>query len=230
MSGASDQPYTLSYHSTQGLRRVKNKDLVFSVATNRYLLAGVLDGVSSATGAERAVQLAGDYLHSQHEPWLGKNHGLAGLVLSASREMQKAGPEPFATIALVYIRFEEPKAVSVLGVGDSRVYGISSQAFEQLTVDHVNQGYSESLNRYLGTPELFVDDDDIRRVGFRYDRYLICTDGLYRSFADSSADLLRVHAALSRRSLRSASTFLKGNYMKSNSDDASFILVDLNHV
>jgi len=87
-----------------------------------------------------------------------------------------------------------------LWAGDSRLYRLRDGKLEQLSTDHSDDGEGESNNvitRAIGGHQQ-LDLDQISFVVAVGDRFLLCSDGLYRETTDAEiAQLLRSGDALS---------------------------------
>jgi serine/threonine protein phosphatase PrpC len=74
----------------------------------------------------------------------------------------------------------------VVHVGDSRLYRLRSDRLERLTTDHtVGPGQGHILTRAIGA-EADVRIDHIALQNERYDRYLLCTDGVHGGVRDGA--------------------------------------------
>lgn len=184
-----------AFWSEQG-GRLTNDDYVGVFAdddVNEIVIAAVADGVGGARGGRIAAELS---VRGFIEGCLDttrasiKEAGMSGLD-AMNRWLQSIGRDD-ATLRGMACTFTGLVAVGrqahVFHVGDSRLYRLRGDRFEQLTVDHSGgPGLSHVLTRAVGAEEcLRVDYAAFENEP--HDRYLLCTDG--------------VHGGLSQRRLR----------------------------
>lgn len=97
--------------------------------------------------------------------------------------MQENNVRRMGTTAAI-LRFDN-WCVDLCNIGDSRIYRLSGDSFERISVDHtvtVNNGYRnvKALTQHLGIPEKEMGiEPNIDRFTYKNeDVYLICSDGL----------------------------------------------------
>jgi serine/threonine protein kinase/serine/threonine protein phosphatase PrpC len=183
------------FWSEQGARPT-NDDYVGAFATHdidRIVIAAVADGVGGAQGGRVAAELS---VRGFIEGCLDKTRasikeaGMGGLD-AMNRWLQSIGRDDIKLRGMA-CTFTGLVAVGrqahAFHVGDSRLYRLRGDSFEQLTVDHsAGPGLSHVLTRAVGAEEsLRVDYAAFENEP--HDRYLLCTDG--------------VHGGLSQRRLR----------------------------
>jgi protein phosphatase len=181
------------------------------VNQDRYLaltdigLFAVFDGVGGRKAGEVASQTAADTVEETFaaDSEASSPERIRRAILFANRDIYELGQtEPAygsmaTTIALVHI---EGDKASIAHVGDSRVYRLSDGRFSKETIDHTDfddrvraglvsqddvrlKADDHSINRALGV-ETDVDFE-LKTVEFRSgDRFLLCTDGVYRHLDD----------------------------------------------
>jgi protein phosphatase len=192
-------------------RRPVNQDRYLALAD--IGLFAVFDGVGGRRAGEVASQTAADTVE---ETFAANSEGpsaerIRRAILFANRDIYELGQtEPAygsmaTTIALLHI---EGDTASIAHVGDSRVYKLSDGGLSKETIDHtdfddkVRAGLisqddlrlkedDHSINRALGV-ETDVDFE-LKTVEFQNgDRFLLCTDGVYRHMDDDElAAILR---------------------------------------
>jgi serine/threonine protein phosphatase PrpC/TolA-binding protein len=181
------------------------------VNQDRYLamsevgLFAVFDGVGGRKAGEIASQTAADTVE---EAFATASTGLSRdliqrAILAANRDIYELGQtEPAygsmaTTVALLYL---DGNKASIAHVGDSRVYRLSKGNLLRETIDHTD--LDDKIRAGLIAPEdaaLKEDDHSINRalgvdsdVDFELktidiqgdDRFLLCTDGVYRHLDD----------------------------------------------
>ncbi len=183
------------FWSEQG-GRPTNDDYVGVFAAddvNEIVIAAVADGVGGARGGRIAAELS---VRGFIEGCLDttrasiKEAGMSGLdamnrwIQSIARDDAKLRGMACTFTGLVAVG----RQTHLFHVGDSRLYRLQGDSFEQITVDHsAGPGLSHVLTRAVGAEEsLRVDYAAFENEP--HDRYLLCTDG--------------VHGGLSQRRLR----------------------------
>lgn len=178
--------------SHQGYYRLANEDAY--LVQDELKLYIVADGIGSMRESSVAsdllvnpfaAHLAGqnfaDRLQSVKWELLRRHHCLY-------QQSQKRGNAIGATLALLLAA--EDKA-GILWAGDSRVYGYSplQNSFIQLTEDDVS---GRAITRAVGVePELVLNQKIFRLNGG--ERFLLCTDGLYKKVTDTEMHFMLKH-------------------------------------
>ncbi len=193
-----------------GLVRTVNQDQLLAASP----LFAVADGMGGHAAGEVASLTAIEALKAAFD----KDRSPGGLV-AAAEEANRAVWERGQTdlelrgmgttlVAVALVKSDGEELLTVISVGDSRVYRLRQGELEQLTTDHslvqelVDEGqlseaeadihpHRHVLTRALGVdPDVTVDDIQILPV--RGDRYLLCSDGLPRELSDNQiASVLR---------------------------------------
>ncbi|QDS96329.1 Putative protein phosphatase 2C-type [Roseimaritima multifibrata] len=203
-----------------GMRRANNQDSAATVVadsearfTKRGHLFVVADGMGAHAAGELASQMAAERIpqHYLRDSMAPIPEALRGAIHEANREVYLKGqsnPEfhnmgtTLSALALV------PDGIVVGHVGDSRVYRLRRDVFEQLTFDHSlawemeanghvqpNSELSRAIpknviTRSLGpSPELQVDMEG-PWPALEGDRYLLCSDGLTGPVEDEEIGIL----------------------------------------
>lgn len=213
-----------------GMRRANNQDnyaIVLATDQDQWQRTGdlliVADGMGAHAAGELASQLAVELI-PHHFSKLTSKHELPDALARAfeetNREIHRKGminPEfrsmGTTTCALAIL----PIGAVICHVGDSRIYRLRDQTFEQLTFDHslvweMQQSGEISeesirnsvipknvITRSLGpSPTVMIDVEGPFSVK-KGDRFLLCSDGLSGQLADeeigSLLSLLDIHAA-----------------------------------
>lgn len=190
------------YASLQGVR-ADNQDFgghsePASAATSAYgVVAAVADGVGGAKGgrvaAEMCVQSFLDGYYSLPAT-LGVERAAAHCLKAANAWVHAVGRRDpnltgmATTFSALVLR---DRQAHVIHVGDSRIYRLRGASLERLTEDHSypHPDLDHVLTRAVGI-EQSVRADHTRQVLERFDRFLLCSDGLHAVLAD--ADIRRV--------------------------------------
>lgn len=166
------------------------------------LVAVVADGVGGAPAGDRASQLACHALCRELQAALRRDSAqrLAGAVQAAHqalRQEQRDHPGLRGMASTMVALLLRPGEGWVAHAGDSRAYRWRDGTLQRLTRDHtlaqamVDNGtltpergecvpYSQVLSRALGIGEA-VDSEVQTLAPLPGDRYLLCSDGLFRS-------------------------------------------------
>lgn len=190
----SARPAAWSAASHPGKRRTQNEDAWAKVG-HVFALA---DGIGGLTHGREAARRA---VETVTTAWTDQSSTALAVLHEANNAVGKlsASTSSSTGCTLTALRFLDSR-VQILHVGDSRVYRLRSSALELLTVDHNlrshllaagiaprsarTSGPLGALTSYLGMPqpELHCEIRSVRaRAG---DRFIVCTDGVYRSFDD----------------------------------------------
>jgi PPM family protein phosphatase len=235
---APGSPVTSALHATVqvtaltdvGMRRANNQDnyaIVLAADHDHWQRIGdlliVADGMGAHAAGELASQLAVELIPHHFSKLTSKHElpdALARSFEETNREIHRKGmvnPEfrsmGTTTCALAIL----PIGAVICHVGDSRVYRLRDQSFEQLTFDHslvweMQQSGEISeesirnsvipknvITRSLGpSPTVMIDVEGPFAVR-KGDRFLLCSDGLSGQLADEEIgnllSLLDIHAA-----------------------------------
>jgi type VI secretion system protein ImpM len=183
-------------------------------------LWAVADGMGGHDQGSLASQLTRDALNN-----IPPANGLAPLVQSVSGALKDTNDylfamsmrpvNPVTSGSTVVALLLHGTAGVCLWAGDSRLYRLRDGRLEQLSTDHSDDGEGESNNvitRAIGGHQHL----DVDRVSFAVavgDRFLLCSDGLYRETTDaeiaqllSSGDALSAVEALRAHVLRGAAS------------------------
>ena len=213
--------------SFQGDSRKTNKDGILLISDENHYILGVLDGVSSAAGAKKAVSFAIKYLTKNHNSFLKEGtFDLAGMLEELNRTLISTGIEdPFATCSLAYIPHKASQKIRILSLGDSRVYSVSKQYLLQLTVDHKDSIRNNILTKYLGAKDLTLKDFTEIEYSEDEQSLLICSDGFYSVMESKPKYLAELHRVLNLKAIHFIRKGIGKVIYGFNKDDASYIFI-----
>lgn len=215
--------------SFQGRDRKTNKDGILLISDDNYHIVGVLDGVSSATGAKEAVNYAIKYINNNHNSFFKEGaFDLSGMLEKLNRALNatKIG-DPFTTCSLAYVPHESSQKITMLSMGDSRIYSVSNQYLFQLTTDHNDPIRTNVLTKYLGERDLTLKDfEEIEYIESKDEQgLLICSDGFYSVMESSPKNLAELHRVLNLKAVHFIQNGVDKVIYGHNADDASYIFV-----
>lgn len=208
------------FASIKGEKREINKDNLLLIEEPDYNVFAVFDGVSSAIGGGEASKNAADFIKANHKKYLGNEIKLKQLMYDTNSHLLKTGTkEPFTTFCLVY-QNKTNSSFTYSWLGDSRLYIISNQFMEQITLD---DNYSENvLTKYLGDPQLHISDFRQEEKLKNNLHLLLCTDGFSRVL---EKDKLAFFEVFQKKSLKTISEKINSLIKGKNIDDSTFIFV-----
>ncbi|WDP90462.1 MAG: protein phosphatase 2C domain-containing protein [Desulfobacter sp.] len=220
--------------SIKGRTRTHNKDGIISAYGKNYHILGVLDGVSSAKGALKAVKYSVSYIGKNHSSYAyDESFDLAGLIRDLNQRLLTANLiDPYLTCSLVFIPNQPSQKIKFLNLGDSRIYSISKQYIFQLTADDSDPINKNILTKYLGSKQLINEDinESELPVGSESQNLLICTDGFYSVMESSEYKLRELHRLSNLKHSYYIKKGIKKLIVGSNNDDATYLLARWSHV
>jgi len=206
--------------SITGNFRDNNEDRCQEDPQGRFFL--VCDGMGGQAAGEKASELAADLVSKQFEQDINfsedsRDHVISVIdqaVSNANMEIMALGEvEPdyhnMGTTIVFLVCVGDTFFVG--GVGDSRVYRLRNDVFEQLTIDHsltqalvdagtiseedaVDHRYRNVLYRYLGSKEGGAGTEANSIAPESGERFLLCTDGVNGGVEDDQlAELLKLN-------------------------------------
>jgi len=217
-----------TYDTTQGVQRSSNKDgILIHSRGNDYCVFAVLDGVSSEPQAKFGVNIAIRCFRRYADEFVTHNGiDLSGLVTKANEAILASRYKgPYTTCSIVAIPYDKAKSVQILSVGDTRVYAITKQYIEQLTIDDSESGHI--VTKYLGKDGLVLNSTIEYMSAEDQYQILIATDGFYPMF---EKNLVMFHKIFNFSLLRNVQRRLRKIVRGNNSDDASYVLVRVGYV
>ena len=112
----------------------------------------------------------------------------------------------------------------MLHAGDSRLYRMRAGKLELLSTDHVmTAGFGKIVTRAVGLEKALIVDMHVIELR-PYDRYLLCTDGVYAALSQNTiSTLLTQHGDVQS----AASVLVTDATTKRAADNASAIVVDI---
>ena len=187
----------------------------------------MLDGVSSSTGAKKAVSFAINYLTKNHKSFFKEgSFDLAGLLEELNQALTATKLEdPYTTCSLAYIPHNSSQTILFLSLGDSRIYSVSKQYLLQLTIDHNDPIRINFLTKYLGSKDLTLND--FAEIEYLNDEQslLICSDGFYSVMQSNPENLAEIHRVLNLKAIHYIQKGIDKVIQGLNTDDASYVFM-----
>lgn len=196
-------------------------------------LFAVADGVSGCAAgreaAEAAVRsLSADY-YATPDTW-GIPYAIDKVLAATNRWLlaQRSSAEVGAlatTLSAIVLRGQR---FYIAHVGDSRIYRLRGDAFEQLTVDHVwdTPGMSHVLKRAVGLDAYLAVDYSEGELAIG-DRFILLSDGVWETLGDKHIhEILHLHVD----ARRAGAALVQAAIEKGCADNASAVVVDVEAV
>ena len=215
--------------SFKGSKRSSNKDGFICVKLDDFFLFVVFDGVSSSNEAKQGVNMAIRFIKKNAGSYVaGAFFDIKKMFVDINnRLLESAYQKPYTTFCAAQIPLDSEKKVKIFGLGDSRVYAVSSQYIEQLSIDDILGKGSHIITKCLGAEEIFSDDIHEIIVEKKEDSFLLCTDGFYSVMNEFFADFfVTFNFKKTVRINKKIEQLLSGK----NSDDATYIFVRTDYV
>jgi serine/threonine protein phosphatase PrpC len=203
----------------KGTHHQENWDDYIIIDEPSYYLFIVFDGVSSAKNGKGAVAHAKNYVEKNYKQ-LELDFNIRRLMFELNNDLLASEmAEAYSTYcAVFYHKINEKYSYSWLG--DSRLYAISNQYLEPLTVD---DSFSKNfITKFLGHAHL--NYQDFREVhDSKEDKHLlICTDGFYRLLESNKLAFFDYFMNKSLNKIKKGVTKLVEG---KNFDDSTFIFL-----
>lgn len=210
--------------SFKGLRSEINKDSVFVLDKNEYILFLLFDGVGSAKNAKIGVDESIAFIKKEHESYLEKhNQPLKDLMYDTNQYLiHKNVKEPYTTYVALYIS-KTDNTLMMSSLGDSRLYGISKQYINQYSKDDKNN-LSNRITKCLGIKNLYKNDFTEVTIKTPENRLLLCSDGFYYFLENNRSVFFEI---LNFNNLKNIKKRIKKEIEGNNIDDASYILINI---
>lgn len=223
-----------------GLHRAHNEDAL--LCDEKAGLFGVADGIGGlpcgAEAAQAAVQAVQAFVSAQ----AGKTIDIAACVRTANKTVNDLGAKlsPFEGIGctLTFGLLRDGR-LHLAHVGDSRCYRLRNGALELLTLDHnleneaalledgaaklhLNEHNRGALTRCIGQKALLRPDLSEHEIASG-DRWLFCSDGLYRMFEEEEL----AHVLAGENAENTLRTLIQEANRRGGYDNASGVLLHL---
>ncbi len=212
------------YHSIRGLNHEENEDGLLVIEEKNYQLFFVFDGVSSAKNAKIAIKLAKSFIKTNYKPYLNNaEYNFIDLMYDVNDYIVNSGiSEVLTTYCSILIMVEDKVDVKFSNLGDSRIYLVTKQYFEKLTVDDNLYPGSNVIKKCLGMDSLRKSDFREETINADSKKFLLCTDGVYKFL---EADKLLFFNILNGSKLKVIKEKLQKEVTGRNKDDATYILI-----
>lgn len=197
---------------------------------NPGIIAAIADGVGGNSGGRVAAELCvRGFLEGLVGTWRSGNTRDAAVrsLEAINRWIHAVGRRDddlkgmSTTFTAMISRGRE---IHILHVGDSRLYRLRGDQLQQMTADHaLGPGQLNMLTRAVGAEgELRIDY--VNEPAEAHDRFLLCTDGVYKSMPDRVLREMLMHRATPTETCRE---LIERALATSVGDNATAIVLDL---
>jgi len=203
-----------------GTKSKENRDEYLVIDENSFYIFAIFDGVSSAQNGKSAVVKAKSFIETNYKSYLLPEVDIKTFMHDLNQDLVTSDiNEPYTTYCFVYID-KKDSTILYSWLGDSRVYIITSQYMEAITKD---DSYKENvLSKYLGNPDLRIDDFRQCERHIDHNHILICTDGFYRLL---EKDPLTFFDNFHKKSIASIKYGINSLVEGKNIDDSTYIFI-----
>lgn len=204
----------------------KNEDRILEIKTDQYRLYFLFDGVGSATHALDAIEISSNFISQNYRKYeQGKEFQLSKLMYDTHLQIINSKlSEALSTYVAMFIPIQEDQQISISSMGDSRIYAVSNQYLTKYTEDDSVPNVENAITKSLGM--LKLKDTDFNQKDFipNESRYLFASDGFYKLMEKNVKSFYEI---LNFSKFTNIKKSLQKNIIKNNSDDASYILVEI---
>lgn len=204
----------------KGTKHRENKDNFLVIDDPLFFLFVVFDGVSSAKESKQAVDQAKMYIKENYKFYLNQTVNIRTLMFDLNTDLINSNlAEPYSTYCLLYLE-KASQQLYYSWLGDSRIYTITNQFVEKLTED---DSISENvLTKFLGSPELSIEDFRQKKCDKKEGHLLLCTDGFHTLFESNK---LKFFNTFNGKSLSKVKERIVSLVEGNNVDDSTFIFI-----
>lgn len=233
--GGSRLETSVGFHTAQG-PRPRNEDYVgvFTGTPDQAARFGVVaviaDGVGGSKGGRVAAELAVRSFiegHLSQNEMLGVHQTSARSIEAINRWLHAVGradPELEGLACTLTALILRGRRAHVAHVGDTRLYRLRNDAFDQLTADHImSPAMRNVLARAVGATESVQIDYAVEAARV-HDRYLLCSDGVHGALPERA-----LRAELARRGApeETARALVEAALAARGGDNATALVVDV---
>jgi len=211
--------------SYQGCEHKNNEDLIILKQLNRYILAGVFDGVSKSQEKQLGKKIIKDFFINLNEDMENLSIGEIIYKLNENIIIRTSGKYA-ASFALLKINLNSSDDDEYISFGDTRIYTVGKTFLNQITLDNVLPENNNVIINFLGNKYLERKDFAVQKYKLSEDfDYFICSDGVYKNLAKN---IKKFHTVINKKHIFNIKSALEKSLYKKVSDDASFILIRKN--
>ncbi len=209
-----------TYNSKKGLAREKNQDRILILDQEGFYLFALFDGVSSMPYSYLFAENIITKIRSKQAIINETGDNLDKLLYDVNKELLTAGIKGSCTVSILFCG-KYSDAVSFINLGDTRIYAFTNQFLESITIDDSPVGQDNVITKFLGKPDLILDDFKISSYR-NNNNFLLCTDGFYKLMEGNLKEYFNAINFKNMVNIKKKIAYLqKGK----NQDDSSYILI-----
>jgi serine/threonine protein phosphatase PrpC len=208
----------------KGEAREINKDKIVIFDRDNFTLFLVFDGVSSSENALDAINTYSKFVEENIDSYLDGAHAdISALLFEANKYLtQNQENDGSSTLVAVFIDKRNEENNRYVSLGDTRIYNVSNQSLDKITIDDNPINTPNVVTRYVGMLEFNHRDFADKKLSDFY-RLIICTDGFYNLLSE---ELITFHKILNFKKLGNVKNALSDKISGRNADDASYVVIE----
>lgn len=206
--------------SKKGIARAKNQDRTLIINGESFYLFALFDGVSSMPLSYLFAEKVIKGLLSKKNLIDADGSNLDSILFEINNETLKMGINGSCTASILFFR-KIIEVVKFINVGDTRIYVFTNQFLESITKDDSIAGQDNIITKFLGKPDMTIDDLKITSFDSKYN-FLLCTDGFYKLM---ETNLKEYFSAINLKNVQNIKRKISYLQRSKNQDDSSYILV-----
>lgn len=210
--------------SVVGVKKNQNQDNTLVINDPNFSLYVVFDGVSSAKNGYLGTILAKEFIIQNYSTYLNVKYSKLDELMYYCNEYitSKNVAEVFTTYSATLI-FNEKKDIAIISsLGDTRIYLVSNQFIEQVSIDDTFSFSSNIVTKCLGMDYLILEDFTTKTIYKNDMGVLICTDGFYSIL---EKEKMSFFMTFNKKNLNNTKSGLKSLISGRNIDDSTFIFI-----
>lgn len=213
--------------SIKGKNHKINQDSIYIIKDKAFSLFFLFDGVSNAKNSLKGIEFAKSYIKNNYLKFLTQyEYDFIGLMSNVNKFINQSKIEEcHTTYCSIYLPKISEDYLIYSSLGDSRIYRLSNQFFEPLTIDDNLLSNENILNKCLGMRKLQKRDFREYKISTESNRFLMCTDGFYNLFESQRKLFFEILNYSNFGYTKSKISYYIHNKC---SDDASYILIETN--
>ncbi|WP_462220765.1 PP2C family protein-serine/threonine phosphatase [Ferruginibacter sp.] len=204
----------------KGVNKLENEDAFLVITESLFSLFFVFDGVGSAKNAKKATIISKKFVKNTYKKYLSNSIELDKLLFDLNNYLLNHSlNQLYTTFILLYIPLEG-KNLYFSSLGDSRLYGITNQFIEQLSID---DSYSSNvITKCLGLENYQLAEFKLNLIEKDHFSYMLCTDGFYNLM---EKEKIFYFETFCKKRLLSIKNTIRKKIANENNDDATIIFI-----
>lgn len=212
--------FNYTYNSKKGLARDKNQDRILILDQEKYFLFALFDGVSSMPHSYLFAENIINKIRFNQPKINETGDNLDNILYDVNNELLNSGIKGGCTASILFCS-KYSDIVKFINLGDTRIYAFTNQFLESITIDDSLIGQENVITRYLGKPDLKLDDFKTTLFNHSYN-FLLCTDGFYKLMEANLREYFKVINFKNMVNIKRKFAYLQRG---KNQDDSSYILI-----